>query len=86
MPKGALMSGFEKSLPIAPNAEKGAGYSFASMSGMKGWRERAADIFAKHGEIAAKMKPAPGPGTTDFRLLHHSPPHQRGPVRQVKLG
>ena len=28
---------------------------------MKGWRERAADIFAKHGEIAAKMKSAPGP-------------------------
>ena len=31
---------------------------------MKGWRERAADIFAKHGEIAAKMKSAPGPGPT----------------------
>ena len=31
---------------------------------MKGWRERAADIFAKHGKIAAKMKSAPGPGTT----------------------
>ena len=28
---------------------------------MKGWRERAADIFTKHGEIAAKMKSAPGP-------------------------
>ena len=27
---------------------------------MKGWRERAADIFAKHGKIAAKMKSAPG--------------------------
>ena len=32
---------------------------------MKGWRERAADIFAKHGEIAAKMKSAPGPGPSD---------------------
>ena len=31
---------------------------------MKGWRERAADIFAKHGEIAAKMKSDLGPGTT----------------------
>ena len=28
---------------------------------MKGWREHAADIFAKHGEIAAKMKSATGP-------------------------
>ena len=28
---------------------------------MKGWRERAEDVFAKHGEIAAKMKSAPGP-------------------------
>ena len=28
---------------------------------MKGWREYAADIFAKYGEIAAKMKSAPGP-------------------------
>ena len=33
----------------------------------KGWRECAADIFAKHGEIAAKMKPAPGP-TDSLRL------------------
>ena len=61
MPKGALMSGFEKSLPIAPNAEKGAGYSFASMSGMKGWRGRAADVFADQGARAAKMKSALGP-------------------------
>ena len=30
-------------------------------AGMKGWRERAADIFTKHGEIAAKMKSAPRP-------------------------
>ena len=37
----------------------------AEEAGMKGWRERAADIFAKHGEIAAKMKSAPGPGTLD---------------------
>ena len=37
----------------------------AEEAGMKGWRERAADIFAKHGEIAAEMKSAPGP--TDLR-------------------
>ena len=36
---------------------------------MKGWRKRAADIFAKHGEIAAKMKSAPGPGPSDFFLM-----------------
>ena len=40
---------------------------------MKGWRGRAADIFAKHGEIAAKMKSAPGPGTTD--LGYSTTPH-----------
>ena len=39
----------------------------AEEAGMKGWRERAADIFAKHGEIAAKMKSALGPGTTISR-------------------
>ena len=33
---------------------------------MKGWRERAADIFAKHGEIAAKMKSASGTGPSDY--------------------
>ena len=33
---------------------------------MKGWRERAADIFAKHGEIASKMKFAPGPDPSDY--------------------
>jgi len=32
---------------------------------MKGWRERVADIFTKHGKIAAKMKSAPGPGPSD---------------------
>ena len=32
----------------------------AKAAGMKGRRKRAADIFAKHGEIAAKMKPARG--------------------------
>ena len=32
MPKGALMSGLEK--PPAPTPGKGAGYSFARMSGM----------------------------------------------------
>ena len=36
---------------------------------MKSWRERAADIFAKHGEIAAKMKSAPGPGTSDSQSM-----------------
>ena len=33
---------------------------------MKGWRERAADIFTKQREIAANMKFAPRAGTTDF--------------------
>ena len=33
----------------------------AEEAGMKGWRERAADIFAEHREIAAKMKSVPGP-------------------------
>ena len=37
----------------------------AEEAGMKGWRGRAADIFAKHGEIAEKMKSAPGPGPSD---------------------
>ena len=36
----------------------------AEEKGMKDRREHVADIFAKHGEIAAKMKSAPGPGTT----------------------
>ena len=36
---------------------------------MKGWRERAADIFTKHGEIEAKMKSAPGPVPSDFMRL-----------------
>ena len=35
---------------------------------MKGWRERAADVFADQGAIAAKKEFAPGPGTTDFRI------------------
>ena len=35
---------------------------------MKGWREHAADIFAKHGEIASKMKFAPEPDPSDLRL------------------
>ena len=38
----------------------------AEEAGMKGWRGRTAGVFTKHGEIAAKMKPAPGPGITDF--------------------
>ena len=46
---------------------------------MKGWRERAADIFTKHGEIAAKMKSAPGPGTTD--LGYSTTPHPTKGVR-----
>ena len=33
---------------------------------MKGWREHAADIFTKHGIIAAKMKSALGPGPLDY--------------------
>ena len=33
----------------------------AEEAGMKGWRERAADIFAKQGSIAVKMKFASGP-------------------------
>ena len=33
---------------------------------MKGWRECAADIFAKHGEIAAKTKSASGLGPSDL--------------------
>jgi len=32
---------------------------------MNGWRERAADVFAKHGEIASKMKSALGSGPSD---------------------
>ena len=36
---------------------------------MKGWRERAADVFAEQGSIAAKMKSAPGPGTLDFETF-----------------
>ena len=39
----------------------------AEEAGMKGWREGAADIFTKHGEIAAKMKSAPGPVPSDFQ-------------------
>ena len=35
-------------------------------AGMKGWRERAADIFTKQREIAAKMKSAPGPVPSDY--------------------
>ena len=41
---------------------------------MKGWRERAADIFTKHGEIAVKMKPASEPlgfGTSDSPHRFH---------------
>ncbi|MBQ6329353.1 MAG: hypothetical protein IJI35_10095 [Kiritimatiellae bacterium] len=39
---------------------------------MNGWRERAADILTKQREIAAKMKSALGPGTSDFILLNFS--------------
>ena len=45
MPKGALMSGFEKPSPSAPAAGKGVGYSFASMSGML---DLSSDENAKH--------------------------------------
>ena len=48
---------------------------------MKGWRGRAADVFAEQGSIAAKMKFAPGPDLSDFQLLHHSLPHQWGQTR-----
>ena len=51
---------------------------WAEEAGMKGWRERAADVLQKHGEIASKMKFAPGPDPSDFQLLHHSIPHQWG--------
>ena len=42
------------------------GFWAGKEAGMKGWREGAADIFAKHGEIAAKTKSAPGPGSSDY--------------------
>ena len=51
----------------------------AEEAGMKGWRERAADIFTKHDKIAAKMKSAPGPGTTD--LGYSTTPHPTKGVR-----
>ena len=35
---------------------------------MKGWRGRAADVFAEQGASAAKMKSAPGPGALDSYL------------------
>ena len=41
----------------------------AKEAGMKGWRERATDIFTKHGKIAAKMKSAPGPGPSDLATI-----------------
>ena len=40
----------------------------AEEAGMKGWRGRAADVFADHGASAAKMKSAPVPGTLDSYL------------------
>ena len=40
---------------------------WAEEAGMKGWRERAADIFAKHGKIAANMKSAQGLTLRIFR-------------------
>ena len=36
-------------------------FSGAEEAGMKDWRGRAADVFTDQGEIAAKMKSAPGP-------------------------
>ena len=46
---------------------------------MKGWRKRAADVFADQGARAAKMKSAPGPGTTD--LGYSTTPHPTKGVR-----
>ena len=51
----------------------------AEEAGMKGWRGRAADVFTDQGEIAAKMKSAPGPGTTD--LGYSTTPHPTKGVR-----
>ena len=39
---------------------------------MRGWRERAADVFAEQDSIAAKMKFAPGPGPLLFRQASSS--------------
>ena len=33
---------------------------------MKGWRERAADVFTEQGSIAANMKSVPGPVPSDL--------------------
>ena len=46
---------------------------------MNGWRGRAADIFTDQGARAAKMKSAPGPGTTD--LGYSTTPHPTKGVR-----
>ena len=46
---------------------------------MNGWRERAADVFTEPGKIAAKMKSATGPGTTD--LGYSTTPHPTKGVR-----
>ena len=35
------------------------------------WRERAADIFTNHGEIAEKMKSVPGPGARISQPIIH---------------
>ena len=41
----------------------------AKEAGMKGWRERAADVFTKHGESAAKMKFVPRPCPSSIAIL-----------------
>ena len=67
----------------------------AKEAGMKGCAGGTADIFAKHGEIAAKMKSALGPGTTILgpgtTILHHDflqDPHMalaKPPVRPFQI-
>ena len=49
------------SLPGFAISSEGNEMAMAEEAGMKGWRERVADIFTKRGEIAAKMKSASGP-------------------------
>ena len=46
-----------------------AGFGRGGKEVDEGLREHAADVFTDHGEIAAKMKSAPGPGTLDYRGL-----------------
>ena len=59
-----FLDGYRQALSLRLASTPGRG----GRSGDEGLRKRTADIFAKHGEIAAKMKSAPGPGPSDFRL------------------